>query len=243
MTLGFDILGRSHENFPIKMVTNQLKRNKQPFATGDFAWRTFAAGETKKDINQARRRWIEGLMAFCDIPNHTIHRTHAFWHDNKSARPWDDKLVRIPHLKEVAEVLKNFSEEYKRKTFCLSHTAEYYSRNEKAVRKRIDVIRDIAPRLKTVNNPIDGVARGEDIREWHHDVVVPAGQGVSLDGKDAKDVNNLRLWIEKNKNAFYTMLWIHSFNLRENGVQPPPRPDRVIRTTKAEMNWLLSFKR
>ena len=229
--LGIDLLGLAHPKFPFKMVLNQLALIDKPFSVGAFAWGVFGT----------RRMFVRRLAAICELKRCRLVRIQAYWDDNKTRPPLDERLVRIPFLKIVAKVTQDFAETYPRKTFCLSHTCEYYSKNRTAIQKRNDVIREIAPKVLTVNSPIGGVHVGADILERHGDIRMPAGQGVSLDGKDAKDVKDLRGWISKNSHCKYTLLWVHSMNLRIKGKTPPPRPERDVRVTKAEMEWLRSF--
>jgi hypothetical protein len=139
--------------------------------------------------------------------------------------------------------MHNFSQAYPKVDFYLSHTAEYYSKDKKAILERVRIIKDFAPDVTPVNNPINGVLVGRGVvEERHHDVIKGAGQGVSLDGKDATDVKDVQTWLNRNKDTVYKFLWIHSFNLREKGKTPPPRPERTIRVSKEEMKWITKFK-
>lgn len=232
MTLGLDLLGMAQPNFPHKMVLNHIKKLEKPFSIGCFAWDTFGD----------RKTFIERLQDYAELRNCKLIRVHAYWSDFKERPPLDDRLCPLPLLRKVSRVMQNFAREFPPCDFYLSHTAEYFTKNKKAVLERIRTIKDIAPNVTPVNNPINGILAGRGVlEERHHDIIVGAGRGVSLDGKDAKDVKDLKRFIANNRAATYTMLWIHSFNLRENGVTPPPRPDRTIRTTKKEMEWLLGY--
>lgn len=224
---GLDILGMAHKKFPFKMVRNQIAKYPKPVAIGAFADPTFGT----RDMFRAR------LQELCELKNVKLVRVHAWWNDNHN------ELCPIPHLKQICNLMQNFADIYKRIEFGLSHTCEYYSQNKDAVEKRVRIIEEEAgKRVFTVNNPSGkGVHVRAQVLERHHDVLVPSGQGVSLDGKDATEVRALKRWIQNNEKAKYAMLWIHSFNLRELGVKPPPRPERTVRVTKAEMEWLRQY--
>jgi hypothetical protein len=234
---GLDLLGLAHPNFPWRMVLSQMSmvdRHGTPYfpgptMVGAFAWGVFGN----------RASFENRLREVCLLPNVQAVRVQAWWDDNKHVQPYDDRLVRIPHLKEVARVMHQFSLEFPRMNFFLSHTCEYFSRNTTAVHKRIDVIRQFAPRVTPVNNPQNGqgLPAGPAVLEYHGDTTMGAGQGISLDGKDATDIN-VTNWMNKNRGALYRLLWIHSFNLRIKNGPFVPRPQRTVRVTKQEMAWL-----
>ena len=227
--LDFDILGAAHPNFPLKMVANNLPN---PCGIGLFAWPVFGDKKQFKDA----------LQLLLETKKVRLVRIQAWWDDHKATPPLDSRLVPIDHLKKVARMLQNFSETYPRVDFYLSHTCEYYSKNKKAVLERIRVIKDFAPNVTPVNSPINGVVAGRGVvEERHGNITMGHGQGVSLDGKDATDLDVQR-WLNSTKAAAYKFLWIHSFNFREKGKTPPSRPERTVKVTKQEMEWLCSFK-
>lgn len=225
--LGLDLLGMAHKKFPFKMVRNQIEKYPKPVAIGAFADPIFGT----------RDRFRARLQELCELKNVKLVRVHAWWNDSHN------ELCPIPHLKQIANMIGNFADIYKRIEFGLSHTCEYYNQDRYAVEKRVTIIEtEAGRRVFTVNNPSGkGVHVRAQVLERHHDTIVGAGMGVSLDGKDATEVRDLRRWIQSNQQAKYTMLWIHSFNLREIGVKPPPRPERTVRVTKEEMQWLMGY--
>ena len=96
-------------------------------------------------------------------------------------------------------------------------------------------------KVLTVNAPINGIHLAADCLERHGNITMPAGDIVSMDGNDATGISVQR-WLDNNRDCLYRGLWIHSFNLREKGKTPPPRPERTIKVTKQEIQWLASFK-
>jgi hypothetical protein len=227
--LDFDILGMAHPKFPHKMVLNQLPRN---CGIGAFAWGVFGT----------RRMFINRLKDYCESGKVRFVRIQAYWDDNKATPPLDQRLVKIPFLKKVCEVVRSFADTYPRIKFAVSHTREYYSRNAVAVNKRVEVMREILGRkIITVNSPINGIYVAADCLERHGNITPPAGQMVSMDGKDATEINVQR-WLDNNRDCLFRGLWIHSFNLRIKGKTPPPRPERDVRVTRDEMQWLSGFK-
>lgn len=227
---GLDLLGLAHPNFPHKMVLNQVSTFKGPIAIGAFAWGVFGN----------RRTFIRRIVDYCELKNVRAVRIQAYWDDNKARPPLDERLVRIPFLKKVAEVTSELRKQYPRMRFYLSHTCEYYSKNKAAIQKRNEVIKEIDKRIVTVNTPINGVHIGAEVLERHGDIRMGHGQIVSMDGKDATDIN-VKKWLSNNANAEIKFFWIHSFNLRIKGKAPPPRPERTVRVTKQEMEWLRQY--
>lgn len=234
--LDFDILGAAHKNFPLKMVANNLPN---PCGVGMFGWQVFGQGDEKQD----KKDWVDTVIFLLETKKVRLMRFHAHWSDHKETPPLASRLCPIPYLKDFCRTVERIAKEYKRTDFYISHTAEYAIKTKPELIKRTKIIKDFAPSCGVVANPLKGIMAGKGvIEESHHDVIVGAGQGVSLDGKDATDVRDVQRWLNNNRQAVYRFLWIHSFNLRIKGKTPPPRPERTVKVTKAEMEWLCSFK-
>jgi len=227
--LDFDILGMAHPKFPHKMVMNNLPPK---YGLGSFLWDTFGT----------RRLFINRLRDHCESGRMQFYRAQVYWDDHKATPPLESRLVKIPYLKRACKLLRDFADTYPRIKFAVSHTCEYYSRNAVAVAKRVEVMREIlGRRILTVNTPINGIHVAADCLERHGNIIMPAGQMVSMDGKDATEINVQR-WLDNNRDCLFRGLWIHSFNLRIKGKTPPPRPERDVRVTRDEMQWLSGFK-
>lgn len=118
--------------------------------------------------------------------------------------------------------------------FYISHSCEYSSQDVKEVKKRIDLIRKLAPNCTPVLSPWKGVTIPGVQVEVHGKTVAKKGQGISYDGgskgEAVYDIDAPK-WIKQSEDngADYILAWGPRFNLTETygGAKPPPPSERT----------------
>lgn len=170
------------------------------------------------------------------IPNLRVHlqsgkflavRVHIWWHNAHTIVP---KLVlkdRLPKYEKLAQDFPNIR-------VYISHSCEHYEQNKKEVKKRMQLIENLAPSCTPVNAPSGkGAIVPGYITEYHqHDNphAFPSPYIVSNDGEEIFKMDYAKyIQVHKNK-AELVFLWGYPFNLRDVGEGksvPPPKRTKV----------------
>lgn len=209
--LGVDILGIAHPLFKIRDVLAVVPKD---FAIGVLDCEdTF--GRCFKQINKFL---AEGYVTI---------RSHLHWSTSHQVTSLKKLKAKLPQYQKLA--LK-----YPHARIYVSHSLEYNEQSKDAIKKRIALVKELAPNCIPVNSVYIGATLPDVITEHHGDITVKKGEIISMDGVDVSEMN-VRHWSSKNKQALIRFGWRSSFNLREPAVPAPPPLKRKRPPTRDEI--------
>lgn len=159
-------------------------------------------------------------------------RIHAHW-SNAHA------IVSIAKLRRKLKAYQDLALEFPAVQIYVSHSCEYEEHKLSEIKARVSLTRALAPRCIPVNSVYKGLDMTNAITERHGNVLVDAGDIVSMDGTEFSDLN-LKVWLQLNKHALFKFGWRSSFNLREKGKPAPPPMQRTRGPTAAEIAEVVS---
>lgn len=209
-----DCLGLASKNFKIKVITEVVPKD-------------FAIGTLDDSFGDALPK-IERLSK----QGYTKFFVHCNW------TAVTHKIIALKKLKEKCDKWQDFAKS-SGSLLWLSHSLEYDEPNENKVKKRIDMIKKLAPSSVPVNSWYKGATVAGVLTERHGDITVKPGEIVSTDGVDWREIN-LKNYIARNKHAYMTALWRHEFNLRKTNEDSTPIQDRKVIPTVGMMRDLLT---
>lgn len=205
MPVGLDLLGLAHKLFPFRMILREV-----PVSTPiGWFWNTFGHSE-----DRFKKLLEEGYKTF---------RIQVWWADSHAIVPVN--VLRVC-LEEIQSIVKNYPDI----TLYISPSCEHAEDNTMEVRRRLELVREIVPLARPVNNPWKG--RGADVPGYlteYHGGNPGRCDLASTDGTNIYDIN-ASSWVEAYGNKPHPcFLWGARFNLREisdPGQKPPPIKDR-----------------
>ena len=206
MIIGHDHLGIGHKLYDVKSVIKTATSGECLGAFLDVFGDAFPA---------IRKCLASGKYA--------VFRGHCEY--NK-----DHTLIPIDKLKKMLPKCEKLAKDFPNVEIYISHTCEYYPCPVGEVKKRIDLIKQLAPSCIPVNSPMKGAPILENvITEWHvtpenHETIVikRPGDFISTDGMSCVDIDIVN-FLNRNKEAACVFLWAARYNLRE-GKDPQPAP-------------------
>lgn len=205
MTLGLDHLGLAHPLYPIDAVIKLIPRG-------------WAIGCFDDPFGNA----IPNLLRILDANVVSAIRIHAHWSDVHAIVPIDKLTKKLPKYEQLAKQYPNVK-------IYVSHSCEYNDNRLDEIKKRVALIRKLAPSCIPVNSRMRGPLM-DGVSEEHHGNVT--GAIVSMDGTDIRDIN-VKAFKAKNKGAILEFGWGNPFNLREYGKPAPPPMKRTKPPTPA----------
>lgn len=202
---GLDLLGLAHPKFSAQKA---IQATPQGFAIGVF-------DSTFGDVLRSLRIMLRtGKYPAC--------RVHLWWSNQHVICPLNVVKSRAPLYQKLAQ-------EFPGVKFYLSHSCEYNERSLQNVKKRVALLRALAPSCIPVNSVWKGPTTHDAITEHHGSKTrAKSGEIVSTDGESAYDLD-VKKWIAANQKASIIFLWGLRFNLREipdPGQTPPPPKQR-----------------
>ena len=222
MLIGYDILGLAHPRFPWKRIRKMI-----PLGS--------ALGVFDHPFGNVAPR----LELFLTTNKFPAVRVQMFW-DN---HPAHQNLIPLAMLERKCKKFEIMARTYPEIKFFLSPTTEHAVGHIGPLRARMDVIRSVAPSCTPVNNPRPGgVIMPHEMNEVHGTMTDPGvSYFFSFDGTDALEHPGPINLMHQHSKASIRFFWTSSFNLREYNVPPPPIPERMVKTTRAEMRGLRSI--
>lgn len=200
--LGCDALGLGHSLWP---VTAMVKALPKGIAIGCF-------DTTFGDALPALRRVLaSGKFPAC--------RVHLWWSDNHIICPLEVIKDRAPKYQKLAK-------EFPEVKIYLSHSCEHNERSEANVRKRIALIKKLAPSCI----PVNAIWRGATVpgtQEKHYQGTRLHLKGPTIISNDGHQGAHVTMY-KQHPEALMCFFWLPIFNLRKegdapNGVKPPPK--------------------
>jgi len=152
-------------------------------------------------------------------------RVHLYWDkDHKKLCPMEVLEKRAPFYERLAK-------KYPAVKFYVSHTCEYKNTSRAEIKKRIDLIKRLAPSCIPVNSCLLGATIKGVLTETHD--VKKAAKIISTDGIPSFDIN-VKTYLANNSNAELCFLWAPLFNLREDydGPLVPPKERKAAPSLK-----------
>lgn len=213
---GLDLLGLGSRYWPVKMTIKELPEES---AIGCF-------DTTFGDV-------IKNLRIVLSSGKIRAARVHIWYSVHHTLCP-------IGLLKKRLPLYDGLCKEFPAITFYISHTCEYRSTETRALARRINLIRTLAPLAVPVNSKLAG-ARLRDVHtEIHAKRKLAARKHlVSNDGFELTDAE-FREYLRAGANAEMCFTWIPSFNLRRDladAATPPPQ--RKHKPTRKEMRRMV----
>lgn len=211
---GLDLLGLAHPLFKMKDV---IKALPQGWAVGCFDG-VFGDVESKlKKLLNSR-------------PDISAVRVQLWW--GGAAH----RIAPLDLIKRRAPVFERIAKSVSMPVY-LSHSCEYNEQSKIEVKKRVDLIRDLAPSCIPVNSVYKGVTLPGVLTERHGSKAY--GDLVSTDGENIYDMDAER-WLNNTHTAQYQFLWGSRFNLREIYKEDQPIPPPSKRTAAPDHNYIRS---
>lgn len=224
MIPGHDLLGLGHKKFPVQRCINLIPAGN---AIGYFDDPQNTFDDPMKNLKK--------LMA---SDKYTVFRAQ-FHYSSKH------DLISMDKLKRILLRYHKLSTDNPHLKFYLSHSCEHQNPNKSEVRRRMEMIGELAPKCIPVNSVIkNGALLDGYINEKHGDTTVNQGWIVSHDGTNCYDID-MESWKERNKAALIQFMWAYPYNLREIGDpgQAPPPPDNRTRIpTKQDMESIIRLQ-
>lgn len=198
--IGLDILGLGSKHWPVKLSMNVIPEG---WAIGTF-WNTF--GDCRPNLIKLLKT---GKFPAC--------RVHLWWSDAH-------KIAPLSVVKDGAIAFEAIAQQFPNIDIYLSHSCEYREKSRSEVEARVGLLMQHAPHCIPVCSPIDGSPTNiAAMTERHNDgFVSKVGELASMDGSEAADIDSAK-WIKNTEKAEIQFLWSHRFNLRQQGVNPPPK--------------------
>lgn len=218
MTISIDLLGLAHPKFQIKAVLDAVPEGA---VIGCF-------DDPFGDVIPKLRKLIEKLAP-------PAVRIHAHWSTAHAICP-------LPKLKKKLPTYEKLAQDYPGMGVYVSHSCEFNERSKFEIKARVDMVRLRAPSCIPVNSIYKGPIIPDVVTEYHGDIVVNAGEIVSMDGVDITDIK-VKDWLRINKEALFRFGWRSSFNLREKGRPAPPPMQRTKGPTAREIAEVVNLLR
>lgn len=216
MIKGLDFLGLGSRHWNVRET---LAGFPQGFALGLFADETFG--------NLAAKN----ARVFLDSGKVSALRAQLHW-------SYTHELVPMDKLKKLAKQWEQIARLYQI-PFYLSHSCEYSNRNKAEIKKRVNMVQDLAPTCFVVQTPMHSpVVQGGIIEVHGSKAKAKPGEIVSADGSSLPDINSAA-WMAKNSLASIVFGWGFRFNLAKGG-PPIPAPQR---TASPDRNYIRAIVR
>lgn len=213
--VGLDHLGLAHKLYPVKKVIQAAAPNS---IIGVF--------------DDPFGPVLNKLRKCLDSGKYKAARIQAHW-DNLH------RIVPLQKLKKKLPAYEKLSKDYPGIDIFVSHSCEYKEASQVEVRKRVDLIRSLAPSCIPVNSVWQGATLPNVITERHGQDAI--GGMVSYDGTNAYD-SNVEGWKQRNAGA-YQLFWGYRFNLREINDEGQPVPPPSQRTAAPSLQYIQSVQR
>lgn len=215
---GMDYLGLAHPLFVIKDV---IQRTPEGYAIGCF--------------DDPFGPVLKKLRTVLDSGKFPAVRIQAHWSNQH-------KIVPVAKLKQKLPAYEKLALDFPNVKVYVSHSCEYDEPSAQEVKKRVDLIKQLAPSCIPVNSKMRGASTPGVITEHHGDTTAKPGEIISHDGINCYDID-IESWRRRNRDALIKFYWAHRFNLREltkpGQVVPPPSQ----RTAKPSAEYIESVVR
>lgn len=146
-------------------------------------------------------------------------------------------IVPIAKLKKKLPTYEKLARDFPEVKVYVSHSCEYKESSQAEVRKRVDLIRNLAPSCIPVNSCMSGATMDDVITERHGDTRVKhPGDIVSTDGTNIYDIDAAS-YVKENAAAAICFLWGYRDNLREINDPGQQVPTPASRTASPSKQW------
>ena len=152
-------------------------------------------------------------------------------------------IVPIAKLKKKLPTYEKLARDFPEVKVYVSHSCEYKENSQAEVRKRVELIRSLAPSCIPVNSCMSGATLDDVITERHGDARIRhPGDIVSTDGTNIYDID-AAAYVKENEKASICFLWGYRDNLREINDPGQPVPTPANRTAAPSKEYHQSIVR
>lgn len=200
--IGLDLLGLGSKHWPVK-------KSLEVFPDG---WALGCFDTTFGDVRSNAKKFVQSGKV-------GALRVHIWWSNSH-------KIVPLDHLKKRLPLWEQFAKAHPTVPVYISHSCEYDEQSGVEIKKRVNMVLDLAPTCRVVQTPMNSPVVPGFLVEEHGTKASVSSDGIaSADGQNIFDLD-AENWVQRNKDGELCFLWGARFNLREAGEAPPP-PQRT----------------
>lgn len=198
-----DVLGLADNDWKVKTTARAVPSG---IGGGTFADGPFGNGIKASEIWLSSR---ENDALKTPLWRYQFWRSHA--------------LTSMKDLERALPLIQQQALTFRDTEFFVSHSCEYQTNSLKEVKRRVALIRKLAPRCTPINNPWNSPSTNDCPKEVHSGTAKP-GEFISFDGGYISEQKkglalydiDAQAWFEKQKNAYAAFAWAPRFNLAES---------------------------